>query len=69
MKRDEWILRSGVKAGEYALLDGVINCYVLKVKGSAITSNNPGNVLIEVLDDEQKGKQIVVLGKRLTLKK
>jgi len=65
MKRDDWILGNGVKAGDEALLDGTTRCHVLKVKGSRVSPDQKGNVLIELLEGMQEGEQIVVLGGRI----
>lgn len=65
MKRDDWQLGSGISAGDDAYLDGEAKCHVLKVKGSRISPEQNGNVLIEVLEGTQKGEQIIVLGSRL----
>ena len=65
MKRDDWILGNGIKRGDIALLDGAMQCLVLKVKGSHLTALEPGNVLIEMLEGDQLGERLAVLGKRL----
>ena len=69
MKRDDWVLGSGIKSGDKALIDGFVKCYVLKVKGSRISPMESGNVLIEITEGENQGKKIIVLGKRLSLAK
>ncbi len=59
MKRDDWKLEGGIRAGDDAwLLDGDENtpevernkllCHVIKVRGSTIRGFEEGNVLIEV---------------------
>jgi len=65
MKRDNWILGNGIKAGDDALLDGAMLCHVLKVQGRHLSDLEPGNVLIEILEGERQGECLAVLGKRL----
>jgi len=64
MKRDNWKLGNGIKAGDDALLaegQTLVLCHVLKVKGNTIKGYDSGNVLIEKSD----GEQIAVLGSLL----
>lgn len=61
MKRDDWKLGSGIKAGDLAILDDAIRCKVLKVTGKTIKGFESGNVLIEL----PNGEQIAVIGSRL----
>lgn len=61
MKRDDWKLGSGIKAGSDAYVvreNKFIKCVVIKVKGSTPT-NEDGNVLVEFAD----GQRTWILGK------
>jgi hypothetical protein len=69
MKRDDWELGNGLKSGDSAILDNSIPCRILKIKGNRISSEDVGNALIEVCDDNGDLRQFIVLGNRLTIVK
>jgi len=66
MKRDDWTLGNGIKAGDDAWLmeDGTeVMCRVLKIKGNMIEPYKEGNVLVELYERPRRKK--VVLGSKL----